>query len=132
MTGETEVDERAEPDAITTCRGVHNLFGYCHCCNKPGPYYFGDRMATTGLGGKARWQNRAEVLERVLETIEDNYSRPGDTFDTYTLARQAGVWGSRVYQALRWLEHHRFIARLPRKQNTLNVWFVLADMGGAS
>lgn len=88
-----------------------------------GPYYFGDRiLEITNRKGR----DRALVLELVIEAIESNHL-DGSTFTTWGLG--AGFWGSRVYQALRWLEHQGLIARVPKCRNQLNEWFVVKERG---
>ncbi len=98
----------------------HSLFSYCQECGHVGLYYFGDEI----LLHPQKWQSRAEVLELVLEGIEEWYM-DGKEFRTWSFGRAIGVWGDRVYRALRWLEHQGILEqnKKPGHGNT-NFWRV--------
>jgi hypothetical protein len=115
---------------------IHTQFNHCPSCGKNGIYYFGDEIlkeVSAQRRGSYTKRTRAEILESVLEAIEDNYL-DGMVFSQYDLL--AGQWwGSRVYQALRWLEHLGLIERTnPRRKhkNTKNLWRVKDNGQSAS
>ena len=114
---------RAVETVGTACRGVHDPYGWCGCCDRPGHYYYGDRILHPRPGpGRGRpLAGRARDLELVLEAIERDHP-DGSEFTTWGL--RAGLWGARVYRVLRWLEHRGVIARRPTARNTANRWYV--------
>lgn len=112
---------------VDRMRCDHTQFNHCSSCGKNGIYYFGDEILNTTphpRRGSYTKRTRAEVLEFVLEAIEDNYL-DGMVFSQYDL--MAGQWwGSRVYQALRWLEHLGLLERMAgrKNKNSKNLWKV--------
>jgi hypothetical protein len=105
----------------------HDLFSHCEDCGKNGVYYYGDHIMDYLPKRTGAKMHRAMILEMVLEHIEDKYW-DGGVFCELPFAREIGVWGTRVYGVLRWLEHLGIVVRrkLPGGGNT-NYWQIAGD-----